>query len=220
MVFERSHRALASLELIEGPGVNHAAILPNWPPKFSEIDEVITHTSLIAENSSEEANHSNTTSRGFETERLREGMTRSKERAREREDTRLKRGTARGRHRDREIEGLRDKSGARGREKKKEKRGWPERERERERSLAMALRRLIGVRRAGDVNRLMYEVDRRLVGVKRACDRKMSCTKTQMIQRPAASTAVGGATVAGRRRRDGTRPATGRITHRRTDSPI
>ncbi|KAL5985550.1 hypothetical protein ACLOJK_027535 [Asimina triloba] len=34
------------------------------------------------------------------------------------------------------------------------------------------------------------------------------------LRRPAAGTAAGGATVAGRKHRDGTRPATGHITHR------
>lgn len=56
-VFKRAHSAPAVLELIEGPGVSDAAILPNSPPKLSEIDEVVAHTSLVADNPGEKANH-------------------------------------------------------------------------------------------------------------------------------------------------------------------
>ncbi|KAL6004167.1 hypothetical protein ACLOJK_004714 [Asimina triloba] len=41
-----------------------------------------------------------------------------------------------------------------------------------------------------------------------------------LLNRPAAGTATGGATVAGRRRRGGTRPATGPTTHRRSNPLI
>ncbi|KAL6004561.1 hypothetical protein ACLOJK_005116 [Asimina triloba] len=57
IVFERSHPALTSLDLIKDPEISEAIILPNWSHKLSDIDELVAHTSLVTDNPGEEANH-------------------------------------------------------------------------------------------------------------------------------------------------------------------